>query len=123
MTTTAGYTRLLIPDLQAVPDQFFTDDQINDFVTLGSDNPFRAAALAVGSIARDQVLILKFIRTLQLQTNGPAVGAELRMQAEKLTARAEEWDAEQGGSWAIAEQVNNQFDYRERLVKEYLRAT
>lgn len=93
-----GQVRLLISDVDE--GNFLLDDtQIDAFLSIEHDRVKRAAARALESIAASEVLVSKKIRTLDLQTDGPAVAAELRAQAKQLR---DEDDADDGGEpWAI----------------------
>lgn len=77
------YVRQLIAD----PDgEQFADHQIGD--TLDREGHVKlAAATLLDAIAADAALTLQRIRTLDLQTDGPAVAKELRATAESLRAQ------------------------------------
>ena len=77
--------------------------------------------MGLETIAANQVLVLKVIRLMDLQTDGAAVGRELRLQAQRLReqAAAEEAGAD-GGAWDVAEMVVDEFTARERLWKQRL---
>lgn len=81
--------RLLIPDV-VEEDYIFTDEQIQGYLDIArGGSVLRAAALAVRAIANNQVLLLKVIRTDDLQTNGAQVADALRKSANDLEARAD----------------------------------
>lgn len=96
--TPLGQVRLLISDVDE-ESPLLTDDQINAFLSIEHDRVKRAAARALESIAASEVLVSKKIRTLDLQTDGPAVAAELRAQAKQL--RDEDDNDDGGEPWAI----------------------
>lgn len=86
-TTSIGFVRLLITDLdEAVP--LFTDAQITAFLTAEGGVVKRAAAIALETIARSEVLVSKRISTQDLSVDGPAVAAELRASATELRGQA-----------------------------------
>lgn len=96
--TPVGLVRLLIPDTAtddgtAGGDYVFSDLAIEGFLSISGDNPKRAAAYALNAIASDQALLIKKIRTDDLQTDGPAVADSLRKQAQVLFTQADEADA------------------------------
>lgn len=96
-TTPLGKTRLLSADLdEASP--LITDDVLNGYLALNDGNPYRAAADALDAMATSETLLSKKIRTQDLQTDGPAVAADLRKRAYWLRNKADtdERDAEQG---------------------------
>lgn len=73
--------RLLISDLDA--DPVFTDAEIEAFLAL--EGPVKlAAAQALDTMASNEAMVSKKIRTLDLQTDGPAVAASLRASATEL---------------------------------------
>jgi hypothetical protein len=73
--------RLLISDLDTPPT--FSDVQIQSFLTLEGAVKL-AAAQALDVLASNEALVSKRIRTLDLQTDGPAVAKTLHDQAEAL---------------------------------------
>ena len=89
-STAVGMVRLLITD--TVAPGLFTDLQIEAFLTAEGDNTKRGAALALEVMARSEALIGKKIKTQDLQTDGPAVAAELRASAAALRAQAQAVD-------------------------------
>lgn len=85
-STSVGQVRLLIPD---TGDVFvFADDAIGAFLTLEAGNVRLAAAQALDVLASNEAMVSKMIRTQDLQTNGPAVAAELRQRAVSLREQA-----------------------------------
>lgn len=87
-TLPLGQVRLLTSDVDET-NPLLTDAQINGFLTLQT-NTFRAAALALHTIATSEVLLSKKIRMQNgTSTDGPAVAAELRALAATLEARAD----------------------------------
>lgn len=102
-----GVVRTYIPDsklaadpadLDAEPSYIFSDDEIQAFITgelLVLSDPvmkwhlWRAAAMAMITIANNENLTLKKIVTEDLQTDGPAVADKLIKAANLLFARAD----------------------------------
>lgn len=121
VTTAAGKVRLLAVDNRS-DGYIFEDDEIDVFLELQSDSVYRAAALALETIAADQALCLKRITSLDLSTDGPATAKALREQAAALREQAKEAEArEDGGAFDIAEMVVDSFTRRERWWNERLR--
>ena len=90
--------RVLIPDAELVfgegdDETLFSDTEIADFVTAGSNSVLRAAALACLAIGTSEALISKRIRTQDLQTDGPAMSDAMVKKATLLFKRADEEDA------------------------------
>jgi|GEM_PF-3780331 len=80
-TSDRDSVRLLISDVAAVP--VFTDGEIDRFLSLESSIR-RAAALALLTIASNEVLLLKYIQTHGLTIDGARVADALRNNAEQL---------------------------------------
>ena len=83
--------RLLIDDTSL--DPVFTDPEIAAFLNLNGGSELRAAAQALLMIAGSEARLAKKITSQDLQTDGPAVAAELRAQAQALRAQADADDA------------------------------
>lgn len=86
VTTPLGQVRLLIVD--TTDDPVFSDPEIAAFLIIEGDSVKAAAALAYETIAADEVLTSKVIRSQDLATDGAAVAAELRARAQQLRAEA-----------------------------------
>lgn len=106
--------RLLVSDLD--DSKIFTDADIDRFLALRGGNVFPAAALALRTIAGNEVLVLKRITLLDLETDGPAVSRELRALAETFERMADD-DA----SAVIVEVAQGTFGRRNRLRNEIAR--
>jgi len=121
-TTDRGFVRLLITDTDAA-NEIFDDAEIDAFLSRMSSNVFRAAAVALFQIAASEVLLLKVIKLLEIQTDGARVATALKELALEYQEKAGVVEAgEAGGSFDYAEMVVDDFSYRERLAKEALRA-
>lgn len=90
--------RLLISDTDT-EDPLFSDAEIAGFLALEGDSVKRAAAQALDTLASNEALVSKVIRTQDLQTDGPKTAAALREHAARLRAQADTSDdeAEDGG--------------------------
>ncbi len=109
--TNADNVRMLIGDTD-IDSAIFNDSEISNFLSLEDNNVFTAAALALNAMANNQLLVLKVMKIMDVQTDGAAVARELRFQAIELRKR----DAE--GVVEIAEIVTTDFQYRERIHKQ-----
>lgn len=94
--TDLGRVRLLISDVDE-ENLLLTDTQITALLTM-EGSVKRAAAQALDTIASSEALVSKKIRTLDLQTDGPAVAAELRARAKDLR---DQDDADNDDPWAV----------------------
>jgi hypothetical protein len=88
-STSVGMVRLLITDLSETAP-LFEDAQLSALLTAERGSVKRAAAAALETIARSEVLIAKHTSTNDLSTNGPSVGAELRASAKSLRDQAKQ---------------------------------
>lgn len=116
-TSDRGKVRMLITDRDE-NNAIFQDAEIDAYLNMEGDSVKLAAASALSAIAVDQVLLLKKIKLLggDLETDGPAVAKELRELAKQLRA-----DVDNDGSFDIAEQVVDDFTYRDRAFKQWQR--
>lgn len=111
VSTDRGKVRLLITDVQEA-NPLFQDAEIDAFLTLNTSVRLAAAA-ALEVIAASEVLVLKKIVNLDLETDGPAVARELRELAKQLRAQEENT-----GAFDIAEQIHDDFTLREYWLKQ-----
>lgn len=118
-STDPGRVRLLITDTSDDPSvQLFVDDEIGTFLTLEAGNVFRAAALALETVAVDQALVLKVIRTLDVQTDGAKVSDALLKRAVMLRARADDDIEDAADDFAVAEFADPVFAQRDRFWRQ-----
>lgn len=82
--------RLLISDVGGADGStfLFTDDEIDTFLTLRSDVRL-AAALALRTIAANEVQTLKAIQFFDLRTDGPSTAKSLAALADSLESQAD----------------------------------
>lgn len=114
-TTDIGKLRLLCTDRRA-DNVIFQDEDYTALLTLEGNNLKRTAALALETIATDQVLVLKVMTTLGLSTNGQAVANALLARAKVLRDTAAFDEDQLGGGWDIAEFVLNNWQAEDRLI-------
>lgn len=88
-TEPVGKVRALIPDIDEA-DPILSDAQITAYLSVVEDNVLRATALALRTISNEINLILKYVKTDDLSTNGPAVAAELRQNADRFDKAADD---------------------------------
>lgn len=94
--TDLGRVRLLTSDVNE-SSPLLTDEQITALLSM-EGSVKRAAAQALDTIASSEVLVSKVIRTLDLQTDGAKVSAELRARANDLRQQDED---DNDDPWAI----------------------
>jgi hypothetical protein len=98
-----------------------TDQNITDILSRyqDSDNPVMlAAADCLDIIASSEALILKRIRNLDLDIDGPAVAESLRAHAKSLRESVRN---QEGSSWDFAEQIYDSQGYIEKIIKDEMR--
>lgn len=108
LTSGVGRVRKYIPDLVelsdpkdplADPSYYFSDGEISAFLEEYPKEPKRwhvkrAAADAIDALANNEALILKKIKTEDLETDGPATANALRAGARALRDRARQEELE-----------------------------
>lgn len=87
VVTPPGQVRLLINDTTS--DPVFSDTDIAAFLVMEGGHVKRAAAQALDTIADDEALTSKAIRTQDLATDGAKVADSLRKRAAALRAQAD----------------------------------
>lgn len=92
-TIPVGQVRLLINDVNETTP-VFSDNEITAFLTLEGDVVKRAAAQAIDTIADNEALVSKVIKSQDLSTDGPKVADALRKRAAALRAQADKDDAD-----------------------------
>lgn len=90
--------RLLISDTDTA-NRVFSTLELADFLAMNGDSVRRAAAQALDTMAANEAMVSKKIRTQDLSTDGPAVAEALRKQAAELRRQADqgEGDADSTG--------------------------
>lgn len=120
-TTSVGLVRLRIFDRDPTNPVFSDEDIQSVYTNLERQSVKRTAAFMLETIASKELLILKVMKNLSLQTDGAAVARELRMEADKLRDQADIEDTFNEDAFDWADQVFDEFGYREHLVNEILR--
>jgi len=82
-TQALARVRLLINDVRE-DGHVFEDEEINAFLDLANGAVLIAAAQALDTIADDEALTSKVIRTQDVQTDGTKVADSLRKRAQSL---------------------------------------
>ena len=104
-STTIGRVRLLIPDRDR-NNLLFSDDDIEAFLALEGDVIKRAVALALETIASDELVVSKVINTRDLQTDAAKTAAEFLKRARELRRQAAEDDEASAGGIDIVDFVD-----------------
>jgi len=104
-STQVGRVRLLIPDRDR-DNLIFSDDDIAALLAIEGDVLKRAVALALETIASDEVMVSKVIKSQDLSTDGAKVSAELRARARDLRRQADDEEEDAAGGFDIVDFVD-----------------
>lgn len=104
MADDIAVVRSLIPDTDAVfgdgeNEYIFEDSDIQNFLAVAKGNALRAAAYACMAVGSSEAIILKVIRTQDLQTNGATLQDSFTNKAKVLFAQADREDASAGSDF------------------------
>lgn len=119
--TDIGRVRRTIPD-RVQASAIWTDEEIQSFLN-DEDGWRRAAALALETMASDNVLVMKVMTIQNIRTDGAAVSRALLERAKTLRSLADQADATSGDAFDIAETVLNDFGFRQQILNEAIRET
>lgn len=97
LDTPVGQIRVLIPDLVTADrtvntDYMFSDDELDAFLSIYADSVRRAAAAVLDTIATNEVLTYRTIRTDDLQVDVTKGAELLRRRAQALRDEADALD-------------------------------
>lgn len=125
VTTDRGKVRLLIGDSDDRADLarvLLQDEEIDSFLTMYGGAVKLAAAAALSRIAIDQALLLKKQRNMDWESDGPALAKVLLAEAERLRTEYNTGVGEgDSATFAVIEQVQDDFSYRQALINAALR--
>lgn len=111
LQTPIGQVRSLIPDVEPLEDPtdlsaeheyVFNDKMLQAYVSLARGNVYRAAAIAVNTLATSEALILKVLKSDDRQTDGAKLADSLGRRAQWLDEQADAEDEEVYGGFDIA---------------------
>lgn len=97
-----------------------SDEDIQVYIDANPTEVKLAAADALDAMAVNQALILKKIKLLDLETDGPALAKELRAAAKNLRDQVFS-DEFVESDFDIAEQINDFPGLREKVIKDRMR--
>lgn len=117
-TTDIGRVRRTIPD-KVETDAFWTDEEIQSFLDDESGDWRKATALALETMASDDLLVLKVIRVQNIETNTDRMAKVLFERAKSLRELAASSGA--GDSFEIAEFASTEHQIKERVFGQYIR--
>jgi len=118
-TTDLGKCRLLCSDTDATR-QIMSDEDLAAFIVMAG-HYMPAAAMALDSIAANEVLSLKVLNIMGMATDGASVAKMLMLRAQKIRDDYERYAAANGPGFATAEMPDGAFAWEEKILKEYMR--
>lgn len=119
-TTNVGRIRRTIPD-KIEDDAVWTNEELQSFLDDEGGDWRRATALALETMASDDLLVLKTIRVQNIETNVDRMAKQLFDRAKRLRDLAMDADANAGDAFDFAEVAVTDHQYRERVWNQALR--
>lgn len=117
--TDLGKCRLLITDTD--PDRtIMSDEDLAAFIAMAG-HYMPGAAMALDSIAANEVLSQKVLNIMGMATDGASVAKMLMLRAQKIRDDYERYAAANGPGFATAEMPDGAFAWEEKVIKEYQR--
>lgn len=124
VTTPIGQVRLLAFDTDiSAPGPAFQDEEIQALLSMNNSVVKLAAAQAVDALAGNEAYVQKFLKTIDVTTDGSKAAGSLQAYAAELRRQVHEDDGDATGYFDWAEEVYNEFNLRERVIKQYLRTS
>lgn len=120
LSTDVGKVRLTIPD-RVEADATWSDEEIQTFLDVENDNWRRATALALETMASDDLIVLKVMKVQNIEVDAAKVMESMLKRAKSLRELAKEAEADETDGFEIAEMVTNDWQYRERIYNQALR--
>ena len=111
--------RLLIADTDT-SRQIMEDEDLQAFIAI-SGHYWPGAAMALDSIATNEVLTQKVLTIMGTSTDGAKVAKELRARAMQLRADFKNFGPTTELGFATAEMPDGAFSREEMLLKQYMR--
>ena len=118
-TTDLGKCRLLCSDTDSTR-QIMSDEDLAAFIVMAG-HYMPAAAMALDSIAANEVLSLKILNIMGMSTDGASVAKMLMARAQKIRDDYMRYSAANGPGFATAEMPDGTFSWDEKILKEYMR--
>jgi hypothetical protein len=118
-TTDLGKMRLLVSDTDTTR-QILQDEDLQAFIAIAG-HYWPGAAMALDSIATNEVLTQKVLTIMGTSTDGAKVAKELRARAQQLRADYKTFGPVAELGFATAEMPDGVFSREEMLLKQYQR--
>lgn len=121
-TTDIGRVRRTLPD-KTESEAFWTDEEINSFLVDEDNDWRRATALALETMASDDLLVLKAIKIQNLETNVDRTASVLLKRAASLRQLAADADAASGDAFDVITIVVDDNQYKQEVWASGLRGS
>jgi hypothetical protein len=118
--TPVGLTRILAADFDE-NNITFQDETYTALLGLNGQSVRLAAAQAIDVMALNEVLVLKVIKMLDLNTDGSKVATAMKVQADELRRQEYEGSGDFSGFFDYTELVEDSFTARQRVISQWLR--
>jgi hypothetical protein len=118
-TTDLGKMRLLVSDTDSTRP-IMDDEDLQAFITIAG-HYWPGAAMALDSIATNEVLTQKVLTIMGTSTDGAKVAKELRARARQLREDFKNFGPTTELGFATAEMPDGAFSREEMLLKQYQR--
>ena len=119
-TNNIGRVRRTLPD-KDINNAFWTDEEIQSFLNDEDNNWRKATALALETMASDDLIVLKVIEVQNITTNTDRLMSAMLRRAERLREDAIKEEANDGDAWDVAEIIVTDAQYRQRVYNQALR--
>lgn len=119
-TTNIGRVRRTLPD-KDMDEAFWSDEEIDSFLVDEGNDWRLATALALETIASDELLVIKSIRIQNIETNADRYANVLLKRAASLREQAVAADAASSDAFDFAEIIVTDDQYRQRIYNQALR--
>jgi hypothetical protein len=118
-TTDLGKMRLLVSDTDS-SRPILDDEDLQAFISI-TGHYWPGAAMALDSIATNEVLTQKVLTIMGTSTDGAKVAKELRLRAKQLREDFKIFGPVSELGFATAEMPDGAFSREEMLLKQYMR--
>lgn len=120
-STPLGQVRLLAADFDIPANPVFQDETYAALLNLNNQSIRYAAAQAIDVMALNEVIVLKVIKMLDLNTDGSKVQAAMKVMSDELRRQENEGAGDWTGFFDYTEMVTNSQTARQRVINEWLR--
>lgn len=120
VTNPVGQVRLLCFDTD-ITQALLQDEEYTALLGLNGSSIRLAAAQAVDILAANEAYVQKFLKTIDVSTDGSKTAGSLQAYAAELRRQEYEGSGDMSGFFDYSEEVYDEFNLRERVIKQFLR--